>query len=71
VRSALAASLTVLHRESHAIYKPDEVAQSHATQVYRDAHPEANYVARARVIYPTTPEQRQAILATGDLPPVK
>jgi hypothetical protein len=71
VRSALAAALTVLHRESHAIYKPDEVARSSATQKYREAHPEANYAARARVIYPTTPEQRQAILTTGDLPPAK
>jgi tetratricopeptide (TPR) repeat protein len=71
VRESLAAALTVLHRESHLIYKPDESAQSRATQIYREAHPEANYVARARVIYPTTAEQRQAILATGDLPPVK
>jgi tetratricopeptide (TPR) repeat protein len=71
VRSALAAALTVLHRESHAIYKPDEVAESRATQIYRAAHPEANYVSRSRVIYPTTPEQREAILKTGDLPAVK
>jgi tetratricopeptide (TPR) repeat protein len=71
VRESLAAALTVLHRESHLIYKPDESAQSRATQIYREAHPEANYVARARVIYPTTAGQRQAILATGDLPPVK
>src|SRR5207237_2680628 len=71
VRESLAAALAVLHRESHAIYKPDEIAQANATQKYREAHPEANYVARARVIYPTTAEQRQAILATGDLPAVK
>jgi hypothetical protein len=71
VRSSLAATLTVLHRESHAIYKPDDNAQANATRIYRGAHPEANYVSRARVIYPTAPEHRQAILATGDLPPVK
>jgi tetratricopeptide (TPR) repeat protein len=71
VRESLAAALAVLHRESHSIYKPDEIAQSRATQIYREGHPEANYVARVRVIYPTTVEQRQAILATGDLPPVK
>jgi tetratricopeptide (TPR) repeat protein len=71
VRAALAAALTVLHRESHAIYKPDEVAESRATQIYRENHPEANYASRPRVIYPTTAGQRQAILATGDLPPVK
>jgi hypothetical protein len=71
VRAALAAALTVLHRESHAMYKPDEVAQSRATQIYREAHPEANYVARGRVIYPTTKAHREAILSTGDLLPVE
>ena len=48
VNGALAAVLGVLHRESHAIYKPDEIAEAHATRVYRERHPEANYAARAR-----------------------
>jgi hypothetical protein len=68
VRESLAAALAVLHRESHAIYKPDEIAQSRATQIYREAHPEANYTSRARVIYPTTGKHRDAIRTTGELP---
>ena len=71
VKAALAAALAVLHRESHAAYKPDEIAQANATRIYREGHPIANYTARARVVYPTTAPQRDAILATGDLPPVK
>ncbi len=35
--------------------------QSRATQIYRESHPEANYASRARVIYPTTRAQRDAI----------
>lgn len=70
VRESLAAAMSVLHRESHAIYKPDEIAQSRATQLYRESHPEANYTSRARVIYPTTEKQREAIRATGELPKV-
>jgi hypothetical protein len=68
VRASLAGTLAMLHRESHAIYKPDEVAQSRATQIYRESHPEANYTSRARVIYPTTPAQRESIRSTGELP---
>ena len=71
VRSAIAAALSIAHQESHAIFKPDEIAQANATRIYRDAHPEANYAARARVIYPTTPAHRVAIRSSGDLPPVK
>ena len=71
MQAALAAALAVLHRESHAIYKPDEIAQANATQVYRSKHPESDYAARARVVYPTTPEQRESILKTGELPAPK
>ena len=70
-RAALAAALARYHRESHAIYKPDEIARSAATQVYRQSHPEANYAAGDRVIYPTEPAHRDAILKTGVLPPAK
>ena len=71
VRAALAAALAVLHRESHGIYKPDENARSHATQVYRAKNPAANYAARDRVIYPTTPGHRDSIQVTGELPAAK
>lgn len=68
VRAALAGALERYHRESHAIYKPDEVARSTATAVYRAKNPAANYAAGDRVIYPTRPEHRDAILKTGELP---
>jgi tetratricopeptide (TPR) repeat protein len=71
VQTALAAALSVLHRESHAIFKPDEVAQANATRIYREKNPIANYAARARVIYPTAPGHRDAILKTGELPPAR
>ncbi len=60
--SAIARTLTGLHRESHAAYKPDENARANATRIYRESHPAANYAARDRAIYPTTPAHRQAIL---------
>jgi hypothetical protein len=68
VRESLAAAMAVLHRESHSIYKPDEIANSRATQIYRESHPEANYTSRARVIYPTTATHRETIKTTGELP---
>src|SRR5439155_866628 len=71
LKAALAAVLAVLHRESHTIYKPDEIARSTATQIYRQKNPIANYAARDRVIYPTVPEHRDAILKTGELPGAK
>jgi len=71
VRSALAAALAIAHRESHAMFKPDEIAEATATRIYREAHPEGNYATRARVIYPTTPAHREAIRTTGELPPAK
>lgn len=71
MKAALAAALTVLHRESHGMYKPDEVAMARTTTLYREKNPAANYAARARVVYPTTKAHQQAILATGDLPPAR
>jgi len=68
VLAALAGVLAVLHRESHSLYKPDEIARSNATRIYREKHPAANYAARERVIYPTTPGHRDAIVKTGNLP---
>ena len=53
MRAALAASLAAYHRESHAIYKPDEIARANATRIYRAKNPAANYAAGDRVIYPT------------------
>lgn len=65
MKAALAAVLAVLHRESHTVYKPDEVARSNATQIHRQKNPIANYAARDRVVYPTTPAHRDAILNKG------
>jgi tetratricopeptide (TPR) repeat protein len=53
VQSAIGAVLADLHRESHTIYKTDELAKSATTQKYRDTHPAANAAAEAIVIYPT------------------
>ncbi|HSQ54371.1 MAG TPA: hypothetical protein VLM40_01395, partial [Gemmata sp.] len=49
---ALASALAALHRESHAMYKPDELAP-YIRQKYREHHPAANAAAEAIVIYPT------------------
>ena len=65
--SALAAMMSSLHREFHTIFKPDEVARSAATRLYRSKNPAANYAARDRIVYPTTPEHRKTILAGGEL----
>jgi tetratricopeptide (TPR) repeat protein len=71
VRGALAAVLALYHRESHGIYKPDEIARSNATRIYRAKNPAANYAAGDRVIYPTLAAHRETIERTGELPPVK
>jgi tetratricopeptide (TPR) repeat protein len=52
VQTALAAVLAALHRESHAMYKPDELARE-VVQRYREKNPAANAAAEAIVIYPT------------------
>jgi hypothetical protein len=51
-QASLAAALAALHRESHAMYKPDELARE-VVQKYRENHPAANAAAEAIVIYPT------------------
>jgi tetratricopeptide (TPR) repeat protein len=53
VQSVIAVVLSDLHRESHAIYKADELATSGTTQKHRDTHPAANAAAEAIVMYPT------------------
>ena len=53
LRAAAAAVLGHLHRELHAIYRPDELATGRATRLYRQKHPAANHAAEAIVIYPT------------------
>ena len=68
LKATLATVLAAFHRESHTIYKPDEIARSNATRLYREANPAANYAARDRVIYPTTAAHRDAIVKTGNLP---
>jgi tetratricopeptide (TPR) repeat protein len=70
-KTRLAAALAAYHRESHAIYKPDEIARSNATRIYRAQNPAANYAAGDRVIYPTLPSHRDSIVKTGELPPAQ
>ena len=53
VKTALAVALSAIHRELHALLKPDELARSRATQKYREKNPAANAAAEAIVIYPT------------------
>jgi len=64
---ALARMMASLHREFHILFKPDEVARSYATRIYRGKNPAANYAARDRVVYPTTAEHRERILQGGEL----
>jgi tetratricopeptide (TPR) repeat protein len=52
VKAALAHVLDKLHQEMHAIFKPDDIAQSRAVQAYREKHPAADHAAEAIVIYP-------------------
>src|SRR5205823_10963455 len=53
VRLAAARVLGILHRQAHALYKPDESAQDRAVRLYRAKHPAANHAAEAIVIYQT------------------
>jgi tetratricopeptide (TPR) repeat protein len=71
VKPAIADVLAKYHRESHVIYKPDEIARSNATRIYRSKNPAANYAAGDRVIYPTQSAHRETIVKTGELPPAK
>jgi tetratricopeptide (TPR) repeat protein len=52
-KTALAFALSCLHRELHALFKPDELARSATTKAYREKHPAANAAAEAIVHYPT------------------
>jgi hypothetical protein len=54
VQTSLAAVLSELHRISHGMYKPDELARAATTRKYREKNPAANAAAEAIVIYPTT-----------------
>jgi tetratricopeptide (TPR) repeat protein len=58
LQAALAAVLAELHRVSHAIYKPDELARADTAAKYRQTHPAANAAAEAIVIYPTNLSSR-------------
>ena len=53
VKEAYALALSAIHRELHALLKPDELARSATTREYRKNHPAANAAAEAIVIYPT------------------
>jgi tetratricopeptide (TPR) repeat protein len=52
LKLAAARVLDELHRNLHAIFKPDDIAQSMAVREYRGAHPAADHAADAVVIYP-------------------
>jgi tetratricopeptide (TPR) repeat protein len=54
-QAAFAGALAAVHRELHALFKPDELARAHTTKLYRAKHPAANAAAEAIVIYPTDP----------------
>jgi tetratricopeptide (TPR) repeat protein len=49
---AAAAALGQLHREAHAIFKPDELAQARAVALYNRSHPAAAHASQPIVIYP-------------------
>jgi hypothetical protein len=51
INAAAARALYVLHRELHAIFKPDDLAASQTAKVYREKHPAADKAANAVVIY--------------------
>jgi tetratricopeptide (TPR) repeat protein len=52
LKTAAAHVLDKLHQEMHAIFKPDDIAQSRAVQAHRAKHPAADHAAEAIVIYP-------------------
>lgn len=52
-KAALAIALASVHREIHALLKPDELARAATVQAYRAKHPAHNAAAEAIVIYPT------------------
>lgn len=52
-KAAFAYALSCIHRELHALFKPDELARAAATKAYREKHPAANAAAEAIVHYPT------------------
>jgi tetratricopeptide (TPR) repeat protein len=52
LQAAAAHVLDKLHGELHAIFKPDDIAQSRAVQEHRKKHPAANHAAEPVVIYP-------------------
>ncbi len=61
MQAALAQALGHLHRELHALYKPDDHAKSRAIREASIKYTAANHAAQAIVIYPTTNAQRDAI----------
>jgi tetratricopeptide (TPR) repeat protein len=52
LKAAAAHVLDKLHQEMHAIFKPDDIAQSRAVQAHRAKHPAADHAAEPIVIYP-------------------
>jgi tetratricopeptide (TPR) repeat protein/cytochrome b subunit of formate dehydrogenase len=52
LKATAAHVLDKLHQEMHAIFKPDDIAQSRAVQAHRQKHPAADHAAESIVIYP-------------------
>jgi tetratricopeptide (TPR) repeat protein len=52
VKTAAAKVLSLLYRQTHAIYKPDDNAKDRAIRIYRENHPAAAAASQAIVIYP-------------------
>jgi tetratricopeptide (TPR) repeat protein len=50
--AAAAMVLGPLHREAHAIFKPDELAQARAVALYNRDHPAGAHASQAIVVYP-------------------
>ena len=68
-KAAIAAALAALHRESHAIYKPDEIARSHATtQLPREAPGRQLRGPRPRHLPDHRRPTAKRSVKTGDLP---
>ena len=60
LKAAAAHVLDRLHQEMHAIFKPDDIAQSRAVQAHREKHPAADHAAESIVIYPLNRQARRA-----------
>ncbi len=52
LRAGAAKVLSLVYRQTHAIYKPDDNAKDRTIRLYREKHPAADHASQAIVIYP-------------------